>query len=383
MKQIKIALFLLPFSFAATIAFAQMEESPVKIFGYFQNQFKQEGSSRLNRESNTFLVQQLNLFFQKDFHKNWSAFVNFEFLNSYSSSRNTGAMNLEELWVKFRLNKKFNLRLGLLIPTFNHLNRIKNQTPVLPYVVRPLIYEASLLEIVPVDEFVPERAFVEVYGILPLGGELKFDYAIFVGNSPNIRTQDQFGQSGVDTTNTFLLGGRIGVKSKELKIGFSSTYDKDSRFRNRFQDMRVFDFIGFTEVPRVRFGIDLSYAVGPLWFQGEFIRLQYDEATDLVILDKDFAYGTVGWRITDAMIVYGSFWQTLVHSNRPFGEPPNIEFQRIVDKTKSPNFGAAYHLSDRIVFKAQFVHFNRSSDNPNAPPGRGFNIYSTAVSVNF
>ena len=74
--------------------FSQNAESPLRIFGYFQNQFTQQGSARRDRETNTFLVQQLNLFFQKNLSKNWAAFVNFEVLNSFSSSRNTGAISL-------------------------------------------------------------------------------------------------------------------------------------------------------------------------------------------------------------------------------------------------------------------------------------------------
>ena len=380
MKLINILLIWLLFLFAATTSFAQTGETPINIFGYFQNQFKQEEDPNRGRESNTFLMQQLNLFLQKNLHKNWSAFVNLEFLNSYSSSRNTGAVNLEEAWVKYRLNKKFNLKLGLMIPTFNHLNRIKNRTPILPYIVRPLIYESSLSEVVPVDEFTPSRAFVEVNGILPTVNKLKFDYAVFAGNSPNISTLYQPGQSGADTTATFLLGGRIGLRFNELKLGFSSTYDKDSRFQSRFQDLTEFDF---TEIPRLRLGLDLSYSYGPFWLQSEFIRLQYDESTDIVNLDKDFIYSTLGWRITDAMIVYGGFWQTRVHHNRRLGESPDAEFQEYVETTTSPNFGAAYHLSDRIVFKGQYVNFDRSNDNPRVPSNPGFKIYSLAVSVSF
>lgn len=378
MKRMKIILFLL--LSAATHLFAQTGETPINIFGYFQNQFKLEEDPDQGEETNTFLMQQLNLFAQKNLHENWSTFVNLEFLNSYSSSRNTGAMNIEEAWLKFRLNKKFNLKLGLMIPTFNHLNRIKNRTPVLPYIVRPLVYESSLSEVIPVDEFTPSRAFVEINGILPTLNKLKLDYAVFAGNSPNISTLDLPGQSGVDTTNTFLLGGRLGLRFNELKFGISSTYDKDSRFHSRFQELTDTDF---NELPRLRLGFDLSYAYGPLWLQSEFIHLQYDEGTDLVNLDKSFAYSTLGYRITDAMIVYGGFWQTRVHHNRRLDESPNEEIQDYVETTTSPNFGAAYHLSDRIVFKGQYVHFDRSNNNSRIPSNPAFKIYSLAVSVRF
>ena len=45
-----------------------------------------------------------------------------------------------------------------------------------------------------------------------------------------------------------------------------------------------------------------------------------------------------------------------------------------VSENKVPSFGVAYDLRDRVVLKAQFTRINRSTDNPNAPTGPGFNI---------
>ena len=100
-------------------------------------------------------------------------------------------------------------------------------------------------------------------------------------------------------------------------------------------------------------------------------------------MDKSFAYSTLGWRITDALIVYGGFWQSRVHQNRRSEESATTEFQEYVETTTSPNFGVAYHLSDKIVFKGQYVNFDRSNDNPRVPTNPGFKIYSLAVSVRF
>jgi hypothetical protein len=91
-------------------------------------------------------------------------FCQFEVLNTFSSSRQWGAFNVEEAWVKYNPNMRFNLKLGLQIPIFNNLNEIKNRTPLLPYIIRPLVYETSFGEIFPIEEFVPARAFVQAYG---------------------------------------------------------------------------------------------------------------------------------------------------------------------------------------------------------------------------
>jgi hypothetical protein len=120
---------------------------------------------------------------------------------------------------------KFNLKLGLQIPTFNNLNEFKNRTPLLPFIIRPLVYETSFGEFLALKDFVPARAFVQAYGFLP-AGETKFDYAVYLGNSPNINTEPTRGQTGVDTTTAFLVGGRLGIRYGELKLGLSATYDK-------------------------------------------------------------------------------------------------------------------------------------------------------------
>lgn len=361
--------------------FAQQGETPLRLFGYFQNQFKQEGNPVESRESNTFVLQQLNVFFQKNLSTHWSAFVNFEALNSFSVSRNTGALNLEEAWVKYRLNKNFNLRLGLQIPTFNHLNRIKNRTPVLPYIIRPLIYEASLSEVIPVDEFTPSSAFLEAYGLFS-AGEMKFEYAFSFGNSPNIRTVDDRGQSGVDSTSTFLVGGRLGMLFKGLKFGVSATYDKVNRFAD-LADRFPVAANTFNELPRLRLGADLLYRAGPVFLQGEVIQLDYENKTQFANFDKTFFYGTFGVKPKEKLQCYLSVWRTRVNSVRPASNTQNGELVNFVDKTTSPSFGLAYNFLDRLVGKAQFTRFSRERTTQRVGAAPGFNIYSLAVSVMF
>ena len=366
-----------------SVQYAQ-DEKPIRIFGYFQNQFKQEGDPNSDRNQNSFLLQQLNLFFQKGIAKRWSAFVNFELINSYSSARQWGSFRVEEAWVKYRASKKFQLKMGLLIPTFNHLNAIKNRTPLLPYVTRPLVYEASL-DFIPLDEFIPSRAFVQAYGVIP-GETVKFDYAAYLGNSPNISTQTDGGQSGVDTTSTFLIGGRAGVRVfNNIKAGISLTHDKDNVFDRRFPNA-PFDLEGLR---RLRLGADLSFQVQNFFFEGEYIDVEYDERTNLIELDKKFYYGTIGWRPIDALVIYGSYWRTRSHDNvRPANrqEEGNQSLQDIepfISIVESSSAGLAYTMHERIVLKGQYVRVSRETDNPRVPPGRGFNIYNAAISVSF
>ncbi len=362
---------------------AQSNNETLKIFGYFQNQFEDSGNPRTDERRNSFLLQQLNLFLQRDFQLKWSAFVNFELVNSFSSADRYGAFKLEEAWIKYRYDKRLQVRLGLQIPTFNHLNLLKNRTPLLPYVTRPLVYEESLEDIIVIEEYIPSIAFAQTYGVLPLGSA-KFDYAVYLGNSPNLSTLDDRGRSGADTTRTFLVGSRFGVRYQDLKTGISLTHDKVNRFMELA--LQVGDTLpALEEMQRIRLGFDLEYRLGAFVFNGEYIGVFYDEPTELARFDKSFFYGTLGWQLTEPLMVYGSIWQTRTYENRQaapgdVNPRPLSQFQTTVQST---SVGLVYQMNDRVRLKGQFVNLDQSNDSPRFTAGTDFQIYSAAISVTF
>lgn len=336
-------------SITAPRLFAHDGEPGIKIFGFFQNALQHWTTIDDQSEHNSFSVQQLNLFFQKDLAPQWTAFVDFEILNNFSSSRRWGALNLEEAWAKYRLNGKLNLKFGLLIPTFNNLNEINNRTPVLPYLIRPLVYETSFNEILNIEDFVPERAFVQAYGFFRLG-RTKLDYAAYVGNSPNVNADQLRGQTGVDTTTSFLVGGRLGLRHRELKAGLSLSYDKDDQFQE------VAERIGRTRpelqgMPRVRFGGDLSYRFKNFSFEGEFITVNLDEGVPELVLDLDFYYATLGYNITDQLLLYASYWDMESHVIlvEPGGELEDTEDVMV------PTVGVSFDLNDAVRLKGHMA----------------------------
>ena len=389
MKQFFVCIILSLVILTFNNTFAQIEESPIKIFGYFQNSFQYWTTFEDRREQNSFSVQQLNFFLQKDLGRNWTALINFEFLNNFSSSHQWGAANLEEAWLRYRLNEKFSIKLGLQIPIFNNLNEINNRTPLLPYIIRPLVYETSFGEFYPVEEFVPARAFAQIYGFLPLG-PLKLDYAVYVGNSPNISTgaigseASRNEQTGIDTTTTFLVGGRVGVRYGELKLGLSATHEK----RNDL--MNIADSIGrqpseLKEMPAIRFGGDLSYGFGDFWFESEFIRVDINSGIPELDLGLEFYYATLGYYWTEKLFIYGSYWITQSKVNIPFTNENYEEEEEIL----VPNFGVAYNLTDRIRMKAQYARV-RSDDmikeglpSVTSKDEDNFSVYAVAISVFF
>ncbi len=361
---------------------AQTSFEQIKIFGYFQNSFSQQKNDG-SATSNTFNTDQFNLFFQTQLSSNWIALVNFEMINSFSTSNKWGAFNLEEAWVRYRNSEKFNLKLGLQIPVFNHLNEIKNKTPLLPYITRPFVYEASLSELIEIEDFVPQQAFVQIYGFLPLG-RLKFDYALHTGNSPNIGSgafgqratgeafipshrENHKKQSGVDTTATFSYGGRIGARFGEIKVGFSMTYDRTNKYKS---------FAGLTNgdlnlLPRYRFGGDFLFDWRDLSFQSEYIAVRLSSDDTALDFNKYFYYGTLGHHCSEKFYYFLSYWNAEEHL-KPLGE---VEYT-------AAGLGVAYSFRDRITFKVQFAKVNFRSDDFvfNSP---NFHIASVAISSYF
>ncbi len=327
---------------------SQNEGKSLKIFGYFQNNLQHTYDTSEKQNESSFSLQQLNIFFQKDITTNWRAFINLEFLNNFSSRREWGASNLEEAWLRYRRNEKFNLKFGLLLPVFNNLNDIKNRTPLLPYVIRQIVYETSFSEFFNVEQFTPGRAFVQAYGFLPFGNSAKLDYALYLGNSPNINNDPDKGQTGVDTTSTFLIGGRIGLRYGDLKIGFSASRDNDNQLE---QARDVFNLGGsisrFLEVPRIRLGNDIQFIYDRFSLEGEtiFYRLANESEADI---ERFFYYLTLGYQHNEKLFTYVSYWYAL--------EKLQL-FENDVEKLifKIPTIGIAYYLNERIRLKAQYA----------------------------
>jgi len=391
MKILKRTLILCFLLLAIASAGAQSQEKPLRIFGYFQSSFQHwttfvfldEGVKRERPRQNSFSLQQLNLFFQKDLGTNWTAFFNFEFLNNFSSSRQWGSFNLEEAWVKYRANMTFNLKLGLLIPIFNNLHVIKNRTPLLPYIIRPLAYETSFGEFIPIEVLTPVRAFAQVYGFFP-AGEAKFTYAVYVGNSPNINNDPGIGQTGIDTTSTFLFGGRLGFRYGELKLGLSTTYDKDN-LAVSLADTLGIPRTRLNELPKIRIGGDLSYNFANFSFESEFIKVNLEEDIQEIGLDLDFYYATLGYHVTEQLLIYGSYWFLDSHKTLLYPGNKTIEDEEIQVFT----LGVSHDLTDTIRLKAQFSRIKSDEELQRLSQGvvithsDDFSVFGLAASVFF
>ncbi len=348
--QRSIAGLAIALSFVGTLR-AQDDSSDLKIFGYFQPQFYYQTAVDPEPANNSFVLQQLNLFFQKDLGKRLSSFVNFEAVNSFSSDQQWGSFRLEEAWVRYRESRTLNVKVGLQIPIFNNFNEIKNRMPLIPYVIRPLVYESSFVDVIPVRIFVPQQAFVQAYGWHPIGN-LKIDYAAYLGNTELVNSgfnADPDGtpneQTGVDTTNAVMVGGRVGIRIDELKAGFSATFDRSAVFQGA-EELTGLTARRYFSIPRQRTGADVSYYFRGWSIEAEWINVAFDEPPELD-LDLAFYYATLGYRLSEKLLVYGGYWLTKERS-------VVVDRHELID-INVPIFGLAYTLEDQITLKVQFA----------------------------
>ncbi|MCB0281241.1 MAG: hypothetical protein H6627_09320 [Calditrichae bacterium] len=373
-------LLILSFLFAKTSP--AQDSNQIKIFGYFQNTLQAWSKYTHAPAHSTFNTQQLNIFFQKDLNRSWTAFINIEFLNNFSSQKHWGSLNLEEVWVRYHYDYNFNLKLGLLTPVFNNLNEIKNKTPVLPYIIRPLSYETSFNEFIPVEVLTPTQAYAQAYGFIRLNS-LKLDYAFYVGNSPNINDKQGNGQTGTDTTFAFLYGGRVGMRFNRLKMGVSGSYDKDDLFQGEAL-VNMPDNVNFRQIPKTRIGADLSYDYDDFSFEGELINVDMEKNSSLSA-DLNFYYATLGYHIADGLFSYATYW--FLEEDLTLNVP--VAYEKEYEEISVYSFGLSQRLLDELVLKVQFARVesdqtvNIFNENLVFKNHDNFNIFALAVSVIF
>lgn len=352
---------------------AQQDGDPVNVFGYLQGNFTHI-ALRGGKSYNSFGLQQMNLFLTRDLGDRYTVFSNLEFTNDYSSKDNWGTFKVEEAWGKYRLSNALSVKVGLLIPPFNNLNEIKNKTPLLPYIVRPLAYESSLSEIFKMSDYVPQRAFVEVYGSVPTGaGDI--EYAVYGGNAEESFISSGSGSgfpSGMDTSSFKLIGGRVGFRNNDLRCGVSAAVDKDNM---RSPPMGV--------IQRLRLGTDLSVQFSSFSVEAEAIYVdhfpneQQRYAIHLISMlstgvkdrfDRLFYYGLLQYDFTDELFAYGAYMSVRSFSGAA------------VDGVRAYSGGGGYRITRSIVAKVQGVRYRTDSVNYTI---MNMDILQAAVSLSF
>ena len=386
MKKIITALTAVVMFLVAT-GYAQ-DAKPIEVFGFFQSKFSYIPEYEFAKSQNSFNIQQMNIMFRKDLGQDFSAFVNLQMLNSFNTEQMWGSMNLEEAWVKYQPSEELSIKGGLLIPAFNNLNEIKSKTPLLPYIFRPFVYESSI-SIIYSGDFVPERAFVQIGGTKTFD-QLKLDYAAYLGNSESAyMTTSTLGATpaGQDTTTFKMIGGRIGIRSGNMKAGVSATYDRKKSIKEVYTGIVV----PMNNAPRVRIGGDLSFKVADFSFEGEliYVKISLDDLAKAGLnymvmmttnpltgaspfhagVNEQFYYANLMYDINDQWFVYGG------------GNYLQNDFETVYkDGLTLFTFGGGFRPIDQVVVKAQYAQVGAKNKDLTS---MNFKIYNLAISVLF
>ena len=353
-KGVILSLFLL--LTVSTTIFGQIND--LNIFGYYQMNYTNFNTYRgdvKGLDISSFLTQQMNVFFQKNFTPELSSFVNLEFTNSFSFQDTIGGFKIEEAWLKYSPSSLINIKAGKLIPRFNNFNEIKNRTILLPYIYRPIAYETYFFDQFGTGEFVPVSANLQVYGEVPVG-DLRLNYTAFYGNSETamLNKNSNFWGPGQDPTPYKMVGGRIGAEYGNLQLGASMTYDRKNLDSAKTVSGIARYKIGY--IPRTRVGAYLNYSVAGFDLESELIKVYYDlsqaNKNTLALnpfnpksFDKTFYHINLLYNFTDQLSAYAGY-DYLKGEDNFF----------ISGGLKVYNYGACYKVTDEVILKAQYEH---------------------------
>jgi len=359
-KQIILSLALLLSVSSATFG----QNNDLMIYGYFQNTFNRltvNLNDHLDWDQNSFIMQQMNIFFSKNFGPQLTSFVNLEFTNSFSSSSNIGNFKVEEAWLKYSPYNSLNIKGGTLIPSFNAMNEIKNRTVLLPYIYRPMVYETVFSSQFSNEDFVPTTAGLQIYGNMAVSSDLRFNYAAYIGNlsSENLLTNEGGLAIANDTSKFKLFGGRLGFEYENLAIGISGTSD-----RKTLNDFKI------PSVARYRFGAYLNYAVAGFELEAEYIKVTHklnagrrsqlaaaasaafaeflaggDYVSVPTAFDKKYYHVNLLYNITNQFFAYGGY-DFLTTEDNIFSMGGLNQY----------TVGGGYRVTDAIVLKAQYLN---------------------------
>jgi hypothetical protein len=376
-------------------------QGPVEVFGYvqtsftnFHNVWKQgppDGED--NYRFNYMGVNQMNLFLAKDFGSDLSGRINLEFVNNYSSDKGFGTFNLQEAYLRWDYRDYLKVKFGMVIPQFNALYEIYNKTPLLPYIIRPKLYEANAGNTYDLFDMLPQKALIHINGSIPVN-DFVFEYAGYAGNPPNSfifsptnpvisPSYAAYGQSGV---SYLTFGGRLGVASDYFRVGVSLTRDKENQ-RNFVTSSLDGSTANLGDLGRTRFGADAQVTVGSFVLSGEYLvthttvpQAEQDSIDVWHAADpygvgggfqKKFYYATLLYNVTDQIFVYGMY-DYLNDEHNPFFFG--------MDGYYGYHVGAGYRPNDAVVLKIQGIHNKGRYDvGAEVDPVRDYDEYQLAI----
>ena len=391
--------------FSTVLVSHSFAQSPIDVYGYVQSSFYSfhntydpyPPTGEQDYHFYNMGVNQLNLFFAKDLGNDFSGFINFEFLNNYSSDKGFGSFNLQEAYIKWDYRDFLKIKFGMLIPQFNSLFEIYNRTPLLPYIIRPKLYDATGGNLVDIFDILPQKALLQANGSIAVES-VNIEYALFFGNPPNkfisspsndlLPGYVAYGQSGVDYAS---FGGRLGIRTSNLRVGVSMSVDKDNR--RDFVKNEDGELANLGDLNRFRFGSDLYVKVGNFELTAEYLivktnisseiqdSLNYWNSLDPYFVgnsfDKKFYYSTLQYNFSDQFFLY-TMYDYLNDSVDPFYFG--------LDGYYGFHLGGGYYINDNILLKAQYNrNFARFDTGEEIEPIRKYyeDVFAIGASITF
>lgn len=367
------------------------------------------------KDYNSFTIQQANIMARSNFGKGFSGFLNLEFTNSFSSSEGWGDLSLQEAFVRYEHNNYLNVKVGQFLPSFNNMYEIYNRTPLLPFMMRPIVYEPFFTKtILNSSLFLPQKAFLQIDGNLPIG-EANFDYALYMANldpsfsqssnswkeinyytevsgekQPVKKDEDFTNVSGQQLTTNIALGGRVGVRYNTFKAGVSAVQD-----RYNLSEMNISPIVGLPNLKdfgtpvRYKLGGDLSFSMYGFTLMAEAIystttlsESQKDslwlwsnltptfnsaghfkaESAEDMNLNALFYFVLLQYDITDQLFIYGTYNSWYNNENEYTSQDKPLTML---------GGGLGFKATDNVVIKGQYFQASipSKSIDVNLAPG--------------
>ncbi len=378
-------------------------QTPLEVFGYvqtsftsFQNNWEFEAPpGEADYRYNYMGINQLNVLFAKDFGDGLSGLINFEYINNYSSANGFGSFNVQEAYIRWDYKPWLKVKFGMVIPQFNAMFEIYNKTPLLPYVLRPKLYEANTGNLVDIFNILPQRSLVHLNGAVPVG-TLVFEYSAFMGNPPSsfMSSPDNdmipgyvaYGQSAVAYLSR---GGRVGFRYGDIRAGVSYATDRANQ-RAFVKDVDG-NTVDLGDIPRAKFGADFTASLAGFTLTGEYLKVSSNtssaiddslaawNASDPYFIgksfDKEFYFATLQYNVTDELAVY-AMYDYLNDSVDPFYFG--------LDGYYGYHLGAYYSVNESVVLKIQMTnnHARYDTQEP-VNPIRGFEELQLSAGVSY
>lgn len=396
----KIAVYLSIAGMAAFVCFSELQaqdSDDLYVFGFAQTIFNHknvEVTAFPNEENNipflyaedpstnSFSLHQLNLFFRKTIDDKTTFFLNIEATGSFSTENQSGNFKISEGWISHYLSEHYTIKAGLLLPTFNNLNEISNRLPLFPYIVRPIIYESLLGNLLVSEDYLPRQGYLQLKGNYMLNTDLILDLALQVGNAESSyhstvvsNDLESAGASsiyrGENLSEYLAVSGRIGISNylETFKAGISGSFDYDNKTEPQNESIARIplgvNLPAFGDIPRYRLGLDLSFKREKLEFESEFIGVFHDHSSihrtlqyRSADLDKIFYYGLINYNWTNRFYSYTG-WSHIHDNTYEFILKDSPDHKGI----NLPTAGIGWKTSVSSSIKAQWTQV-RIDNNP-------------------